>query len=468
MVSAVRLRMKADVPMGMFLSGGIDSSTVAGIMTHLAREENVKLGSEATDRVSCYTIQFPDETNHDESGIGKHVSDRSTMLTQPVAIADRTAAWLGIKHYKKVCDETVLAQEFQNAVYHTEHHLGDMNAVAKYCLASLPREQGIKVILTGEGADEHFGGYSFFLPEMLREPDLECPDSPLTRDSELRETLLKSAMSENFKVLAAQGSASANPDNDKIAVNITGGRFPTYLVFTQPADSVYADWVHGKRGTDWDYGDSLFASLPSEVFTKIKEKWHSVHGAFYLMARSVLHNLILAGMSDRAEMAHSLEGRPPLMDHHLTEYVNMLPPSFKIRYRDETDHEMNENDGFWWKNAGATTRAFTEKWLLREAARPFITDEQYKRRKQPFFAPTRWPKGGVMQKMFQGLLTEESVSALGFVKWTVVAEALEDAFGETGDAGAWRTLLSVGSFVVLKDRFKIKTAVPEDYTAFSL
>lgn len=63
--------MKADVPIGMFLSGGIDSSAVLGIMTHLAREENVQLGSETSDRVTCFTIQFPEDSTYDESGMLK-------------------------------------------------------------------------------------------------------------------------------------------------------------------------------------------------------------------------------------------------------------------------------------------------------------------------------------------------------------------------------------------------------------
>lgn len=343
--------------------------------------------------------------------------------------------------------------------------------MAKYSLASLPNQLGIKVVLTGEGADEHFLGYSFFVPEILREADLGNPESELTKNTELREKLFLSAVSENMKLMTTLGSdvylkdiENGALENDDIKRSASSAA--AAMVALQPNNSVFAKWVHEKHGGSWDRLKTFMAGVDPDVRTKIQEKWHPGHGAAYTMAKTGLHNYILAGVSDRAEMAHSVEGRPPFMDHHLTDYVNMIPPTIKTKFRGEGDGALDDLEGFWWKSAGSSMRALTEKWLLREAVRPFVTDELYKRRKQPFMAPTKWPKDGPLQNMFRELLTEENVCSLGFIDWPTVEAALEDAFGDSADSNSFRLVAVVGGLVVLKDRFGIKAAKPESYESF--
>lgn len=78
LVESVRLRLRADVPVGIYLSGGIDSSAIAGIVTDLARKENVKIGNERATRVTCFSVAFPETSGYDESS--KNDCDPHVMM----------------------------------------------------------------------------------------------------------------------------------------------------------------------------------------------------------------------------------------------------------------------------------------------------------------------------------------------------------------------------------------------------
>ncbi|KAL2760695.1 hypothetical protein ACRALDRAFT_1078690 [Sodiomyces alcalophilus JCM 7366] len=446
LVEAVRLRMRADVPIGIYLSGGIDSSTVAGIVTELARKENVKIGSEQATRVACFSVQFPSESGYNESDI-----------------ADRTAKWLGVEIFKRVVDEQRLADDFADAAYHCEHHHFDLNTVAKFALSTLPREHGVKVVLTGEGSDEHFSGYPYFPAEFLRERDGGFPDSILAQDDALRERLQRSASDEMNAVWRSQGAAEYEGASDApIMADARGNTMPESLLAWHPANSLFQAWVQDQYAGKWDMRETVLRGHSAEVRAKMREKWHPVHTAMYMWNKSTLINVILSCLGDRTEMAHSVEARTPFLDHHLAEFVNGLPPSTKLHYTPPEEAGTDDVDNFWWKAAGEALRSVTEKWILREAARPYITDELYKRRKLPFLAPTRWPKDGPLHNMFKALLTREAVENLGFVDYDVVEKALGNAFGDKADSTSFRVLCYTGGWVSLSKRFGVKKATREE------
>ncbi|OJD18904.1 asparagine synthase (glutamine-hydrolyzing) [Emergomyces pasteurianus Ep9510] len=448
LVEAVRLRLRADVPVGVYLSGGIDSSAIAGIVTQLARKERIKIGNQAATKVACFSVQFPEKSGFDESDV-----------------ADQTAKWLGVETIKKVVDEATLADNFIDAAYHCEHSNLDLNFVAKFALSTLPQENGIKVVITGEGPDEHFAGYVYFLQGLLLEPDLSQPNSPLSSEEEVRKQLQKRVADELSNVLNKLGAATVDDDNGENGLLTVANGSSTAVALSaswQPSQEIFASWIR-ESDQEHDLKKTLMMSHSSDVRTKMHSTWHSLHTSLYMWNKSALPNLLLSALGDRVEMAHSVEGRTPFLDHHLTEYVNNLPPSVKAAYTAQQATAVTQQEGAIWKIAGSAMQSITEKWILREAVRPYITDEVYRRKKHPFLAPIKWPEKGPLHCMFEKLLTCDAVENLGFIDYNVVEQMLGRAFGDNADVTAFRALLCVGSWVALSQRLGVKRAEAEGY-----
>jgi asparagine synthase (glutamine-hydrolysing) len=135
-------------------------------------------------------------------------------------------------------------------------------------------------------------------------------------------------------------------------------------------------------------------------------------------------------------MAHSLKARPLFPDHHLTEYVNQLPPSVKIR---------------WDPIEGR----FSEKWITREASKPFIPREIYERKKHPCSAPPSWPANGPLHKLMLRLVIKENIERLGFVDWERVKNIVSKSF-EDSDMSSLRLAATLAQWVVLAQKFGMK------------
>ena len=202
-----------------------------------------------------------------------------------------------------------------------------------------------------------------------------------------------------------------------------------------------SDWVREEHGHQDPRIVATHVGLNGRTRRLISTSWHPLHSALYIWSRIALANILLVALGDRVEMSHSIEGRQPFLDHHLTEYVNKLPPSMKLKW-------------------DAETKSFNEKWILKEAAKPFITDELYKRRKHPFSASAKYEVGGVFHKYLASVLTKENVDNLGFLSWDKCKDLLEDSF-EKGDAGGMRKVFMITQLIVMGKRFGVKKAAPE-------
>lgn len=332
-------------------------------------------------------------------------------------------------------NEEELARQFEDATYHIEHHNPDFNYVGKFALSTLPRSAGYKVVLTGEGSDEIFAGYHNYLPDYLTEPDPSWTPSNSSKatlsDEDRQRLLLEVEARTRMSYVMIGADASGRAPSQKLN-NITT---PASMAAFECPSSTFNAWT----ASDTTALQNIENNVNERVQQLIQESWHPLHAALYVWSKGNLANIMLSCLGDRTEMAHSIEARPPFLDHHLTEYVNGLPPNLKIRWNEETGK-------------------FTEKWILREAGRPFITDEIYKRTKQPYIAPTVFPVGGPLYTLFERLVTRENIENLGFVDWNRVSGLLASAFGEKRDTQALRVLINVGQWVVLSRRFGIAKA----------
>lgn len=181
-------------------------------------------------------------------------------------------------------------------------------------------------------------------------------------------------------------------------------------------------------------------SLDGQVRDAIIHRWHPLHTSEYLFTKGAFCNLLLRYLGDNIDMVHHVETRPPFLDHHLTAYANGLPPSLKIKY--------SAQDG-----------SLTEKYILREAVRPFVTDEIYKRPKNAYLGPIKFPENGPLHQLFTRLITPENVEALGFLDWDRMQELVSKAF-KGGDPWSFRSAFFICQIVVISQKFGVAKAVP--------
>jgi asparagine synthase (glutamine-hydrolysing) len=363
--------------------------------------------------------------------------------------------------YTKDMNEAEIAANFEDAVWHNEHQGFDLNTVGKYCLSELPRQHGFKVILSGEGADELFAGYPWFPCDFLSEPDNSMPHLLLQRDTKLRQQLHEKTRGDLLKMFSfLANEVYQELDMDPVSSKkLNKVLSPTLFAMGLIGSEMYVKPLREKCSALERLRAKMDTWSP-QAQEKIQNSWHPLHTGMYTWCKSQLPNILLTALGDRCEMAHSIEGRPPFLDHELAELVGRMPPSVKMHYGpDVTGPQSGETTSQWFgKGEDAGASKFWEKWILREAAKPFITEELYTRRKHPFTAPVVWKKGGPMHQLFSRLLTKENVEAVGFLDWSFIADALDRGFGEGADVPSFRSCQLAGSLVTISQRFGVARA----------
>jgi asparagine synthase (glutamine-hydrolysing) len=320
---ATRLRMlRSDVPVGSYLSGGIDSSLVAA------------LGLRAMGgNFQTFSLRFQD-AEYDETGFQRMMVER-----------------LGSQHHEVVCSRADIARVFPDVIEHTERPILRTAPAPLFLLSRLVRDNGIKVVLTGEGADEMFAGYDLFREARLRRFWARQPGS--TARPRLLERL--------YPYLERSPVAQAAMARQFFGQDLESWRSPGFGHGTRWRGAaalrrlLSADVQAAIRGYD-PVGEQL-ARLP-EGFAR----WTALAQDQFIEVRTLLSAYLLSSQGDRMLMANSVEGRFPFLDRDVVALANSLPDRYKLAGLDE-------------------------KAVLKKVAGDLVPDAILSRKKQPYRAP---------------------------------------------------------------------------------
>ncbi|MEE9552923.1 MAG: asparagine synthase (glutamine-hydrolyzing), partial [candidate division Zixibacteria bacterium] len=275
LVDSVRLRLRADVPVGAYLSGGLDSSATTSLIKHFTNT-----------RVETFSIAFHDKA-YDES-----------------EYQNQMAEYLKTNHHQIQCSWRDIAENFPAVILHTERPILRTAPTPLFMLSKLVRENNFKVVLTGEGADEIFGGYDIFKETLIRKFWAKNPDSTM-RPSLLRKlypTLPLSGARAKFYLETFYKAGLAKIDSFHFS------HIPRINTTVKVMD-YFTDDIRAAIG---DY-DSVLAhgkNLPPNF-----DRWNHLARAQYLEANSLLSGYLLSSQGDRVSAANSIEGRYPFLDH---------------------------------------------------------------------------------------------------------------------------------------------------------
>jgi asparagine synthase (glutamine-hydrolysing) len=385
LVSATQLRLRADVPVGAYLSGGLDSSTIAAIVRH-----------ETGTPLETFSIAFADE-RFDESPHQQRMADA-----------------LGTQHHIVRASHGDVGRAFREVIRHTETPVLRTAPAPMFLLSRLVHEHGFKVVLTGEGADEFFGGYDIFKEAKIRAWWAKQPNSPRRR--------------ELLRRLYPDIPGVARVSTETLAAFFGVGLSETASPFYSHA----IRWRNTARTKRFLKPDLIAAREPEPgTLPAYFTEWDTLSRAQYLESTIFLPQYLLSSQGDRPAMAHSVEGRFPFLDHRVIEFALRLPPKLKLR-------------------------GLMEKYLLRKAATRWLPHEIAMRRKQPYRAPIhRSFFGDDAPEYVRELLAPAAVSRAGYFKPGAVTAFVNklqrgQAIGETDDmalAGILSTQLLHEQFI---------------------
>jgi asparagine synthase (glutamine-hydrolysing) len=384
------------VPVGCYLSGGIDSCAVLGFAA-----------AHHAGPIRAFTLSF-DRPDYDEEAIAREMALRAGADFVPIPIT-----------------QDDLADHFTEATWHSETLCINAHGVAKFILSRAVRDAGYKVVLTGEGSDEILAGYPHFRRDMLlynnrgQDPALV---QQLLDQLERGNTVSKGLLLPSGRTTSLE------------SVQQLLGFVPSWIETSASRAYRLQELFSAEFLAEFEAADSYRGLLNNLDYWGQLNGREPVHQSLYLWGKTFLPHYILTVLGDRMEMGHSVEARLPFLDHHVVELVCSLPVSLKIR-------------------------GMTEKYLLREAARPVLTDAVYRRQKHPFLSPpAAFEPQARLGMLLQDTLRGSAFGSLACFDQRKVVALLDDL--ATMDGGERTvvdpTLMILLSAAILHERFALQ------------
>jgi asparagine synthase (glutamine-hydrolysing) len=285
LVDATLIRLRSDVPVGAYLSGGLDSSMIARIIR-----------SRTSNELATFSIAF-DDPEFDESGFQL-----------------RMAKILGTRHEVVRATHADIGRVFPEVVWHTETPLTRTAPAPMFLLSNLVRDSGFKVVMTGEGADEFLAGYDIFKEAAIRRFCLRH------RHSALRPLL--------FRRLYADIPGLRDTSASFLAAFFLAGSDPDSPYFSHAVR-----WRNNSRALRFLSREAAEAARQEVEMPDLPPAFHGwgpLERAQFLEATVFLSEYLLSSQGDRVSMAHSVESRLPYLDYRVVEFANRLPPRLKL------------------------------------------------------------------------------------------------------------------------------------------
>ncbi len=361
---SIKIRMQADVPVGVLLSGGIDSSLVTAIAS------KVKSGSE---RIKSFSIYF-DEASYDESSYIKKIVSKYDL-----------------EHYSQVVSSKDMLSVFGQLGRIMDEPMADASIVPTYFLSQMTAKN-VKTVMGGDGADEMFAGYPTYSANKLVQIYNIIP-------YELRSRLT---------TLFSKAQGSIIPiSNKNIALDFKLKQF--FRGAGVASEIRFFRWMGGfldqeKKGIlSKNYQDKILGQLTYSDLNRYLARTN-IHNEtdrlLYLSQKLYLTDDILV-KSDRASMQNSLEIRSPFLDHRLVEYVSMLPDRFKLK-------------------------TLQTKYILKKVAEKYLPDEVIYRPKKGFGIPiTQWLREDLKEPMLD-LLSKDRLESQGIFDYQGIKKLTDE------------------------------------------